>query len=612
MSNKNNKLLLAGSLVIAAAVGLATFYGFKYLNCKTTNNESFELNLSEEELEKRTSPEYLNTVKLLDENAPEYLSLAQGDKDALKHLVKAAMAIQEIQFELDNRENIAFAEYLKSEISKGNNAAKMTMRLFMAQRGMTAIDREANYVELAKNHHPITGFYPANLSQEDFHNILLQMLQKGEKDLVKKILNQRSVVDWAENKKTLVAVDYVDRFEKNFAYIADELDFAAETSTNADFNEYLRLQAQAFRKADPMLDAYADKKWATLQDTPLEFTITRESYADTMTKSILSNPVLSQMLEDLGITPLPKDSLGCRVGIVNKKATKDLLKIKEFLPKLAELMPLKEQYTQNISQNDNKQTMVDVDLITMAGDCGAYRGGITIAENLPNDDKLSLTIGGGRRNVYHRQVRQSFADPKKVKEKIDAILVPELHKYYNKEADHWFTIGHENAHSLGPNTGTEKLGQYQSIIEENKADMASLAFVDFLTKEKMYTAEQRKQIIVTSIVDNFLKAKPKMTQAHRVRSVMQNHYLISKGAVKINDNNLIEIDLDKAVLAAQDMLKEIVEIQVSGNIKKAEKFVNDNFVWDDKTEAIAEKLRKTDKVLNGETEAPLSMKLLAE
>ena len=282
------------------------------------------------------------------------------------------------------------------------------------------------------------------------------------------------------------------------------------------------------------------------------------------------------------------------------------------MPKLAEQMPYKEKYVQNISQNDNKQTMVDVDLVTMAGDCGAYRGGITIAENLPNDDKLSLTIGGGRRNVYHRQVRQSFANPEKVKRKIDAILVPELHKYYNKEADHWFTIGHENAHSLGPNSGTEKLGQYQSIIEENKADMASMAFLDFLTKEKMYTPEQRKQIIVTSVVDNFLKAKPKMSQAHRVRSVMQTHYLITKGAVKINDNNMIEIDLDKAVLAAQDMLKEIVEIQISANVRKAEKFVNDNFVWDDKIEAIAEKLRETDKELNGQTVSPLSDKLLTE
>jgi len=608
----NNKLILLGSLIVAAAVGFGTFYGIKYLNSKSVNNEPFQINLSEEELAKRTSSEYLNTIKLLDINAPEYLNLAQGDKDALKHLVKAAMLIQEIQFDLDNRDNKAFADYLKSEIEKGNKSAEMTMRLFMAQRGMTAVDRESNYVELAKNHPITTGFYPKNLSQENFHNILLQMLQKGEKDVVKKILNQRSVVDWADDNKTLTATDYVDKFAKTFNDIADELELAAETSTNADFNEYLRLQAQAFRKADPMLDAYADKKWATLQDTPLEFTITRESYADAMTKSISSNPVLSQMLEDLGITPLPKDSLGCRVGIINKEATKNLLKIKEFLPKLSEQMPFKEKYSQNISQNDNKQTMVDVDLVIMAGDCGAYRGGITIAENLPNDDKLSLTIGGGRRNVYHRQVRQSFANPEKVKRKIDAILVPELHKYYNKEAGHWFTIGHENAHSLGPNSGTEKLGQYQSIIEENKADMASLAFLDFLTKEKMYTPEQRKQIIVTSIVDDFLKAKPKMSQAHRVRSIMQLHYLIEKGALKIDDNNLIDIDLDKAVLAAQDMLKEIVEIQISGNVKKAEKFVEDNFVWDEKMEAIAQKLRETDKELNGETVAPLSMKLLKE
>ena len=32
-----------------------------------------------------------------------------------------------------------------------------------------------------------------------------------------------------------------------------------------------------------MLDAYADKKWAELQDTPLELTLTRENYEDELT-----------------------------------------------------------------------------------------------------------------------------------------------------------------------------------------------------------------------------------------------------------------------------------------------------------------------------------------
>ena len=96
-----------------------------------------------------------------------------------------------------------------------------------------------------------------------------------------------------------------------------------------------------------------------------------------------------------------KDSLGCRVGIVNQQATEKLLEIKKYLPKLAANMPLHEKYEQNIkADGEVKQTMVDVDLVDMTGDCGAYRSGITIAENLPNDDKLSLTIGGGRRNVY--------------------------------------------------------------------------------------------------------------------------------------------------------------------------------------------------------------------
>lgn len=95
-----------------------------------------------------------------------------------------------------------------------------------------------------------------------------------------------------------------------------------------------------------------------------------------------------------------------RVGIVNKEGTEALLKIKDFLPDLAANMPYNDEYEQNISQNsDVKQTMVDVDIVVLAGDVGAYRAGITLAENLPNDDKLSLTIGGGRRNVYHRQIR---------------------------------------------------------------------------------------------------------------------------------------------------------------------------------------------------------------
>ena len=572
----------------------------------------FEFNLSMEELEKRTHKDYLVTKKMLTPDAKEYLELADGDKEALKHLVKAAYILEKINMQIDCHENLDFKAFLEREIKKGSKQAKLTKILFDAQKGMNAIDNMSTVINLAKGIEtkPGKGVYPEDLSKEEFHSILNRMLDAGEIEAVRKILTQRSVVE--RDGANLIGIDYVDKWSEDFAKMADELEKASEVSTNADFNEYLKLQAKALRKADPMLDAYADKKWATLQDTPLEFTITRENYEDEMTGTIVENKELSEKLKAHGISPIPKDFLGGRVGIVNKKGTEALMAIKQYLPTLAQNMPYKDEYVQNISTTgDTKQTMVDVDLVAVTGDVGEFRGGITLAENLPNDDKLSLTIGGGRRNVYHRQIR-FISDIKKLQERLDAILDKDQHKYYLDEADHWFTIGHENAHSLGPREGSEKLGKYRNIIEENKADMGSLAFVDLLTELGMYTDEQRKQIIVTTITDNFLKSKPTLSQAHRVRTVMQNKYFAERGAYELTPEGKIHVNIDKVVPIAKEMLTEIVRIQIDGDFNKAEKYVTDNFVWTDNMEIIAQKLQKINKTLNGQVESKLAEKLLNE
>ena len=572
----------------------------------------FEFNLSMEELEKRTHKDYLVTKKMLTPDAKEYLELADGDKEALKHLVKAAYILEKINMQIDCHENLDFKAFLEREIKKGSKQAKLTKILFDAQKGMNAIDNMSTVINLAKGIEtkPGKGVYPEDLSKEEFHSILNRMLDAGEIEAVRKILTQRSVVE--RDGANLIGIDYIDKWSDDFAKMADELEKASEVSTNADFNEYLKLQAKALRKADPMLDAYADKKWATLQDTPLEFTITRENYEDEMTGTIVENKELSEKLKAHGISPIPKDFLGGRVGIVNKKGTEALMAIKQYLPTLAQNMPYKNEYVQNISTTgDAKQTMVDVDLVAVTGDVGEFRGGITLAENLPNDDKLSLTIGGGRRNVYHRQIR-FISDIKKLQERLDAILDKDQHKYYLDEADHWFTIGHENAHSLGPREGSEKLGKYRNIIEENKADMGSLAFVDLLTELGMYTEEQRKQIIVTTITDNFLKSKPTLSQAHRVRTVMQNKYFAERGAYELTPEGKIHVNIDKVVPIAKEMLTEIVRIQIDGDFNKAEKYVTDNFVWTDNMEIIAQKLQKINKTLNGQVESKLAEKLLKE
>ena len=579
------------------------------------NDLNFELNLSHEELVKRTSKECLIPKEMLKADAPEYDALAQGDKEALKHLVKAAKAMDEVFMIQDNPDNLAFKAFLEEETAKGNEDAKMTLALFNAQIGMNAVDSEANKIFLAKNHGELAGkgFYPVDLTKEEFHKILIKVLNEGKIQEVKDILNQRSMV--VREGDILKGIDYTEYFAKQFDYIADELEAAAEVSTNEDFNKYLKLQAIALCENNPKNDAYADKKWAELQDTPLEFTISREQYADELTGTVVENEELKALLDKNGIEPISKDSLGIRVGIVNKEGTEKLLEIKKYMPVLAENMPYKEEYEQNISQDDDeKQTMVDVDIVTLRGDEGTYRGGITLAQNLPNNDKPSLKIGGGRRNVYHRQIRISTSPEAKERrqKRLDATLAKDFHKYYNQEADHWFTIGHENVHSLGPKSGTEALGKYKNIIEENKADMGSLALLDVLVDLGMYSEEEKKQIIVTYAADNFLKAKPTLSQAHRVRTVMQTKYFLENNAISLNSDGLLEIDMDKMVPTAQKMLAEIVRVQLSKDFAAGEKYVLDNFVWTDEMEIISKKLKEIDKSLNGTLVTPLADKLAQE
>lgn len=584
------------------------------INNVNISKKDYALNLSMEELEKRTHKDYLTTKKMLAVDAPEYTSLSDGDKEALKHLVKAAVVLDKINMQLDNPNNLPFKEYLEKEIAKGNEQAKLTKILFDAQKGVCALDRESHMIELAKgiSQRAGKGVYPQDLEKEEFHSILIKMLKEGKKEEVEKILNQRSVVERQGDE--LVAIDYIDKFKDDFAYMADELEKAAETSTNADFNEFLKLQAKALRTADPMLDAYADKKWATLQDTPLEFTITRENYSDEMTETVVENPELKKLLDEAGIVPVAKDFLGGRVGIINKKGTDAILGVKNYLPLMAKNMPFNNEYEQNISPDkESKQTMVDADLVAVTGDVGEFRAGITLAENLPNDDKWSITkLNGGRRNVYHRQIRLITSDDakEKMQKRLNATLNPELHKYYNDEADHWFTVGHENGHSLGPKSGTEGLGKYKSIIEENKADMVSLAMVDLLTEAGMYTPEQREQIIVTYAVDNMMMSKPTMSQAHRVRSVMQNYYFIKEGAITISPDGILDINMDKMVPTAKKMLEEIIRVQLSGDFATGEKYVLDNFIWTPEMDKMAENIKSVSKTLNGKVESPLADELV--
>ena len=114
------------------------------------------------------------------------------------------------------------------------------------------------------------------------------------------------------------------------------------------------------------------------------------------------------------------------------------------------------------------------------------------------------------------------------------------------------------------------------------------------------------------MTDTFLKTKPVLSQAHRVRTVMQNYYLYQKGAYNITSEGKIHVNIDKVVPAAYDMLSEIIKVQLNNTFEVGEQYINKYFVWTNEMEIIGNKLTELDTILNSKVENELADKLFAE
>ena len=151
------------------------------------DKKPYDYGLDLEELKRRTSPENLNTFVLLKPTSEEYLNLKDGDKKALKYLVKAGAILENIQLRIDEYNNIPFKKFLEEEIKKGVEKANLTKIVFDGQKGINAMDALSNKIYLAKGitQKPGLGVYPEDITKEELHKILIKMLKEKKIEEVK-------------------------------------------------------------------------------------------------------------------------------------------------------------------------------------------------------------------------------------------------------------------------------------------------------------------------------------------------------------------------------------------------------------------------------------------
>jgi hypothetical protein len=419
------------------------------------------------------------------------------------------------------------------------------------------------------------------------------------------------------HKDRLYAVPYSVEYRKEYEKAAKELLLAANETTHEGFARYLRLQAQALVSTDPEYSFMADEAWVNLEDSPLEFTLNRESYKDSLTGAVAEDKEFARLASEYGFTIKPKDFIGARVGIVDQEVSNTIADYKKYLSELAELMPLKEEYPKNIigKTNEIKQNFSAVDIVYMSGEYMAKRPAIVIAQNLPNSDKLSVKLNTGRKNVFHKQVMKTRNLELEKKKAERMASTPQL---YDSDIKYLFVIGHELSHALGPDAtknGKDKktsLGEnYGDIIEESKADMGSIMSYEFFVKKGKYTEKQTKKFYLTWAANLVPLSEPPLVKHHLVRSVMEFNYFVEKGAIKLK-NNKIKVIPEKFNQAAKSMLEEEIRIQLDGDPEKAKEFVDKYREWNCNIGYLSRISRSLSPKPYCIVDAPLAEKLLAK
>ena len=483
---------------------------------------------------------------------------------------------------------------LEKRVAAGDKQAEKTLELYNIFNGIQDDRKERTY--LFKNVKLSDGrnLYPTDLKAEE----LIEFLKRNP-DKIEEILSNNTVVKRTKDGG-FVGIPYQIEYEQECKAAAQELLKAAEVSTNEQFNNYLRLQAVALLSADPEDTYKADVAWIKLADTPLEFTICRECYDDKFTGKVLEDKELADLIAQKGLDANSKDMIGIRVGIVDRKASKELADYKNHMKDFAKQLPLAETYEQSVDTVDpatgSKQTLVDVDLVYMGGDSAASRPGAVLAQNLPNSDKLAAKRGAGNRNVFHKDMRKSF-DPTVRKQFLEQLIDENQRNLYSDDADHLFTIGHELTHSLGPMKTTQgldkktSLGDWGDAVEEAKADLGSILMSEYFVKTGKYTQKQMDEIMLTWAAGLLSQEPPSKAQAHAVRRVAQYNYMREFGAIEFEVDGKLKINTDKLPEVARKMLTEIIQIQLDGDANKANAFFDKWFVWTPEQEYAAKILK---------------------
>jgi len=472
----------------------------------------------------------------------EISHLSDGDQKALRHLVAAAEAMDEIFTVQAWAGNPEFASEVGALEGPGAAAARDYHRIMFGP--WDRLDHHRPFLG-DEPHPPGAGYYPEDLTEIEFSAWL-----EAHPDDREAFTSLHTLI--RRDGDALVAVPYREAFSASLERAAEAMRAAAAATDNESLRKFLELRADAF-----FTDDYyeSDMAWMDL-DSAIEVVIgPYETYEDSL----------------FGY----KAAYECFLCVAQPEDSARLEIFKSELPFLEKNLPIPDEY-KNFDRGAESPIRV-VDELLATGDT---RSGVqTIAFNLPNDERVREAKGS--KKVLLKNVMQA---------KYDGILTPIGHAVLPEdevdrisfEAFFQFTLHHELSHGIGPGQitvdgrSTEvrlEFKELYSAFEEAKADVLGVYDIYALVAKGVMAPEILDSLPWTYTAGIFRTTRFGVAEAHGLGMVLQTNFLLEKGAVEITPEGKFRPVPDIFEEVFRSLAHELLMLQALGDYEGALAFV---------------------------------------
>ncbi len=470
--------------------------------------------------------------------------LDKKDRQALRRLIESASWIDRIYWKQRSEDGWRLKQMISESVDPDSQRLKRLIDLNFGPWDNFDNDRPF----WGDRPRPLGGsLYPSDLTRGEFEQYVARHPEQRQA-----LLSHTTLVRRYGNR--LVAIAYEKAYKKELAHVARGLVEASDLVTHAGFAAFLRARAHDLVTGSTQ---ESDKRWMDVADSPIDIAIgPYEVYDDTL----------------LG----RKTSYEATV-MVRHPMTERIAQFEAVASELESRLP------GAVAPSPNRRRVV-IGVYDVAYAAGLTNmGGKAIAATLPNDERFRTEVGA-RLLLFRNVVSAKFAPI--LQPLAQRLLKPDQIGLVREDAFVAHTLLHEMAHALAAcfvrdgviateRTANEALRERYSTIEECRADLMGLVFLDLLTRRGLFMPTMSEAAAVTFVVSGVRTLRFGAGDDYSRGGAITLSHLLRKGAVKPETDGRLIVNVDGVHRGVGELAETLQRITASGDYDAAGHLIGD-------------------------------------